>query len=471
MINSSYDTIAAIATSLGESGIGIVRISGGEALRIADTVFSAKSKNKPSQCTSHTLHYGWVVDAQGDTVQTALSQKSGSVIDEVLLAIMRAPRSYTREDVVEIHCHGGLIAVRAVLELVLACGARLAEPGEFTRRAFLNGRIDLTQAEAVADVISAKTDSALRQGLLQLQGGLAKKSRKIRQILVGALAQLEALIDFPEEEIDAAGNDSLRKAFDSAHDELAALLLGARQGAVLREGVHVVICGKPNAGKSSLLNALLKKERSIVTPIAGTTRDCIEEIIDIRGIPVRIVDTAGIIEPRNLVERKAVARARQQIRTADLALLVFDGSKKLDAKDAFLMRSLKAKRVIAIINKIDMKQRIAQVRIARSFPALVRISAKRSTNLADLETAIEIALLQGKVQVESSLLGNRRHTQQLRKAQNLVAEARNSLDNSVSPEITAQLLRDCLEVFDILLGLRFSEEVLEEIFTSFCIGK
>ncbi|MDD5166249.1 MAG: tRNA uridine-5-carboxymethylaminomethyl(34) synthesis GTPase MnmE, partial [Candidatus Omnitrophica bacterium] len=284
------DTIAAISTPPGESGIGIVRLSGKRALVIADEIFVSKDGGKVPGFKTYTTHYGWIT-------------QNAKVIDEVILTVMRAPRSYTKEDVVEINCHGGIVAMRAVLDLVLTKGCRLSLPGEFTKRAFLNGRIDLVQAEAVLDIIRAKTDSALRIGTEQLRGTLSGKINKLRQILLEMLVGIEANIDFPDEEITGVNLKRTLQKLNEINGILKEILDTARCGRIMREGIHVVICGKPNVGKSSLLNALLKQERSIVTPVAGTTRDTIEEVIDIKGLPVRIVDTAGILEPRDLIEK------------------------------------------------------------------------------------------------------------------------------------------------------------------------
>jgi len=452
------DTIAAIGTGVGESGIGIVRLSGQDALAIADKIFMAKDGKKPSSFKTYTVHYGWVKDKD--------------FIDEVILTVMRAPKSYTKEDVVEISCHGGIVAMRGVLDLVLKNGCRLADPGEFTKRAFLNGRIDLAQAEAVLDIIRSKTDSALKLGLEQLKGGLSFRINKIRDNLLGALAQLEANIDFPDEEIGAVNLERIRNGIGKADNELKNILENAKYGRILREGLHAVICGKPNVGKSSLLNALLKEERSIVTPVAGTTRDTIEEIIDIRGIPVRIVDTAGIIQPRGLVEKKAIQRSRKYMALADLVILMFDGSKSLSSEDKSLMNKLKKKQVIAVINKIDLKQKIQKDKIAGIFKYVVGLSAKKLKNINLLEDAVVDLVSSGKAVVnEAMAVSNRRHIEAIRQAQKLIAEALNSADNKVSAEFIAQGIKDALFYLDDILGKRFSESLLDKIFNEFCIGK
>jgi len=462
------DTIAAISTPPGEAGIGIVRISGKDALEIADKIFLAKEDKKPTIFLTHTTHYGWIIK-NGDRKRLP----GDGIIDEALLTVMRAPRSYTKEDIVEINCHGGIIALRAVLDLVLERGARLAEPGEFTRRAFLSGRIDLAQAEAVLDIIRAKTDSALRIGTEQLRGALSREIRRVRKTLLEISSILEANIDFPDEEISRVDFEKAKSQLRRTARQVELLLEGAKRGRLLREGIHVVICGKPNAGKSSLLNALLKQERSIVTAISGTTRDSIEEIIDIKGIPVRIVDTAGIIEPEDLIEKKAIQRTKRHIALADLVILLFDGSKKLNDDDRLLIRRLKKKKVIAVINKIDLAQRIEKEKILKTYPATVCLCARRSKNLNLLEEAISLFACGGRDgNISSSVIvANARHIQALRETQKNIAEAIDSLDNKLSAEFIAQDLKEAIGHLDHLRGGDFSDDLLDKIFSEFCIGK
>ena len=462
------DTIAAISTPVGEGGIGIVRLSGKDALAIADDIFVSNDRKKPSSFKTYSTHYGWIIDEK----TRKRENEETNIIDEVILTVMRAPRSYTKEDIVEINCHGGIVALRAVLDLVLADGCRLAEPGEFTKRAFLNGRIDLAQAEAVLDIIRAKTDSALKVGVEQLKGALSKEINKIRSLLVDTLAGIEANIDFPEEEIGRTDFAGISKKLGQAGERLMRIIESSRQGKILREGIHVVICGKPNVGKSSLLNALLKQERSIVTPVAGTTRDTIEEIIDIKGIPIRIVDTAGILEPRDLIEKKAVARSRKHIVLADLVILMFDGSKKLSKDDGALIKRLRKRQVLAIINKMDLKQKIEKQEVLKNFKHTIEISAKKSKNINLLEEAIAQLFFKGKVLgSESVMISNLRHILPLKEAQKLIAEALDSLDNKLSLEFIAQDIKEALAHLDDILGKRFSEDLLEKIFSEFCIGK
>lgn len=473
-LNNS-DTIVAIATPPGESGIGIVRISGKDALKIADKIFVSKCGGRPCDFKTYTTHYGWVIDSRAPKEKNAIRNTQyaqPNIIDEVILTIMRAPRSYTKEDIVEINCHGGIVALRAVLELVLESGARLAEPGEFTRRAFLNGRIDLAQAEAVLDIIRAKTDAALKVGQEQLKGLLSVRINKIRDSLLGKLSILEASLDFPEDDIGEANLRRITGDLIRINNELKGILDASRRGRIMREGIHVVICGKPNAGKSSLLNALLKQERSIVTPIAGTTRDTIEEIIDIKGIPVRIVDTAGIVEPRDLIEKKAMQRSKRHIDSADLVILVFDGTKRLSSEDRFLIKRLRKKTVLAVINKIDLRQKIERQKVIGIFPRIVEVSAKRLKKIELLEEQIADFVYKGRAKsAESVTVSNLRHILSLKEAQKLIAGAVDSLDNKLSLEYICQDIQEALGYLDDVLGKRFSQELLDRIFGDFCIGK
>ena len=453
------DTIAAISTATGEGGIGIVRLSGQEALAIADKIFLGLDKNEPTQFKSYSMHYGKIVDG-------------AKIIDEVILTVMRGPKSYTRQDVVEINCHGGPLALRRILELTLKQGCRLATPGEFTKRAFLNGRLDLAQAEAVIDVIRAKTDSALKISLGQLSGGLSSEINKIRQGLVDILVRLEASIDFPEEGLVDQNWPDLSKRLALVESKLNVLLSRAPRGRILRDGLHVVICGKPNVGKSSLLNALLKQERSIVTSVSGTTRDTIEELLDIRGIPVRIVDTAGILKPRNLIEKQAIRRSREQLKLADLVIILFDASKKLDEQDRRLIKEVKNKSAIAVINKIDLKAKIKEEQINGEFKKVVKLSAKSAKNINLLENALYDFVYQGEAQApEFMLVNNLRHIQALQDAQKLVSQARSILVDKLPLEFITQNLKDACVYLDKVLGKNFSADLLDRIFSDFCIGK
>jgi tRNA modification GTPase len=465
------DTIAAISTPVGEGGIGIVRLSGQDALKIADKIFLSKDGRKPSQFKTYTMHYGFIVEGVSSCLPQGGFMKD-KIIDEVILSVMRRPRSYTREDIVEINSHGGIVPLTKILDLALASGARLAEPGEFTKRAFLNGRLDLTQAEAVLDIIRAKTGAALSMGLGQLKGELGVSLGRIRQILLEALAILEAGIDFPEDEPAQINPEKVARGLALADKQAKGMLVDSSRSMVMREGLHVVICGRPNVGKSSLLNALLKRERSIVTPVAGTTRDTVEDIIDIRGIPVRIVDTAGILEPRDLIEKKAVAKAKEQIRLADLVLILFDASRKLSAQDQLLMRRLKNKQCIALINKIDLRPKLEKEKIAQAFSRVIEISARKFKNLDLLEDAIEDLVYRGKVICAGAqTLSNLRHINGLRLCEKFIADSIKSLDNKLPPEFIAQDIKEAISELDQILGKSFSAQLLDKIFSEFCIGK
>ena len=452
------DTISAISTAQGEGGIGIVRLSGPKALFIANKIFLPQTKGKPAEFRSHTLHYGLISD-------------NGKIIDEVILSVMRGPKSYTKEDIVEINCHGSVVALGKVLDLTIANGARLASPGEFTKRAFINGRIDLTQAEAVIDIIRAKTDSALKVSLGQLSGGLSKEISKIRQKLLNILVILEANIDFPEEGIQQDTAKILQSVITIEAD-LNQLLGSASSGRILREGIAVVICGKPNVGKSSLLNALLKKERSIVTSVAGTTRDAIEEMIDIKGIPVKITDTAGILKARDLIEKKAVKRSREYIKLADLVIIVFDASNKLDDGDRKLIKEIKNKDVIAVINKIDLKSRIQKEQIIKEFKRVVELCAKSGKNINTLEDALCEFVFKGKLHApEFLIVSNLRHIHALKNAKKLISQAKEALVKRLPQEFITQDLKDACVYLDKILGKNFSDDLIDRIFTDFCIGK
>lgn len=466
------DTIAAIATPIGEGGIGIVRISGKDALGVADKIFVSASGKKVASFKTYTTHYGWVVEKSKEKELNLEAFRPEELIDEVILTVMRAPRSYTKEDIVEINCHGGIVALRKVLDLALENGCRLASPGEFTKRAFLNGRIDLTQAEAVIEVIRAKTDTALNLGVAQLKGVFSKEINNIREELLNILASLEANIDFPDEALGALDLEGVKNVLMQVNSRITKLLTDSKTAKILREGIYVVICGKPNSGKSSLLNALLKEERSIVTNVAGTTRDTVEEIMDIKGIPVRIVDTAGILEPRDLIEKKAIQRSKKYIDLADLVIVLFDGSTKLSKEDDFLIKRLKNKKSIAVINKIDLKQKIERQKLEARFDSIIEISAKKIKNINLLEDAIANFVFSGKIHSHEPLMaGNTRHILAIKSVQKSVLEAIDSTQEKLSVEFIAQGAKDALIKLDEILGRQFHEGLLDKIFSEFCIGK
>lgn len=469
------DTIAAISTPVGQGGIGIIRLSGPDALTIADRVFISKDGKKPSSYKTYTVHYGWIVKSQKLKVKSQKSDKKDkrhNIIDEVLLTVMRAPRSYTKEDIAEISCHSGIVVLRQILDLVLANGARIAERGEFTKRAFLNGRIDLSKAEAVLDIINAKTRLALESSIKQLQGGLSNEISGIREKLLEVTALLEAHIDFPDEGIDNAGMNRVGKIIDEAAGKIGGLLSSAKHGKILREGISAVILGRVNVGKSSLLNALLKEERAIVTPIAGTTRDAIEEIIDLRGIPLKIADTAGIIEPRDLIEKEALKRTQSYFEKANLVLLVFDSSSSLGKQDRLLINKVKNKVVIAVLNKSDLRPGIEESEIRRHFTNVVKASSLNQKGLKELEEKIIQLVWSGKLAVgDEIIVTNSRHVQALKDSRQALEGARESLKRDLSIEFVAEDLKNCRRHLGRITGETEEGDILGKIFSEFCIGK
>ncbi|HOX54281.1 MAG: tRNA uridine-5-carboxymethylaminomethyl(34) synthesis GTPase MnmE [Candidatus Omnitrophica bacterium] len=457
------DTIAAVSTPLGQAGIGIVRLSGKDSLSIADKIFISREKNKPSKFKTYTTHYGWICE-----------NGKGKIIDEVIMTVMRSPKSYTKEDIVEINCHSGFLPLKKILNIAVKMGARLAEPGEFTRRAFINGRIDLAQAEAVLDIINAKTDSALEIGVSQLKGELSKKIEEIRNGLVEVLAYLEASIDFPEEDIDKLSLKQQTKHLVLAKRNIESLLESSEHGKIMREGIDVVICGKPNVGKSSLLNTLIKEEKAIVTHIPGTTRDIVEEVINLKGIPLRFVDTAGIIEPKDLVEKEAIKRSRKQLENCDLALFVLDNHQKISNQDKNLINNLKGKNIIFVVNKIDLSSKI-NIKTLKSLAknsTIVKISALHKLGIRDLEDAIIKNIWQGRFKTNKGVfISNIRHIQALR---NALFETDNTLElisKKISVELICFELTSAVKELDSITGRTIEKDLLDKIFSEFCIGK
>jgi len=488
MFKTMNDTIAAISTPIGQGGIGIIRLSGQDVLPIADKIFVSKDGGKPSGYKTYTVHYGWIVKSHQSipdvSVGAGMSPRhqkkpsaidhrlSTNVIDEVLLTVMRAPRSYTKEDIVEISCHNGIVVLREILDVVLSAGARLALPGEFTKRAFLNGRIDLSKAEAVLDVINAKTTRGLESGIRQLKGALSQEINKLKAKLLEVLALLEANIDFSEEEITPVQREKIAQSIDVVSGLIQALLHSASHGKILREGIRVVIVGKANVGKSSLLNALLREERAIVSPVAGTTRDAIEEILDLQGIPLKIADTAGIIEPRDFIEKEALKRTQSYFEKANLVLLVFDASRRLTQEDRALIKKASHKSVIAVLNKCDLKIRIEEGQIQRSFSRSVKISTRKQKGLMALEESIFQTVWQGNLEAsEEIIITNARHIQALKEARKALQQAKDSLAREASIEFIAEDLKICSNHLAHITGEIIEEDILDKIFGEFCVGK
>jgi tRNA modification GTPase len=455
------DTIAAIATPWGEGAIGIVRLSGLQATAIVDKVFLAKNKKPILDSKTFSLRYGWIA---GDR---------GVIVDEVVVSLMRAPKSYTREDVVEINSHGGARPLALILELVLANGARMAEPGEFTKRAFLNGRLDLAQAEAVLDIIRAKSDLALKNSLSQLSGTISRQIKSLRKNMLEILADMEASVDFSEEDISAVSLVSFQNRLFSVNAQLKDLIERGFKGKIIRDGLKVVIFGKPNVGKSSLLNALLKQERAIVTSIAGTTRDTIEEYINIKGLAVQLIDTAGMLKHRNKIEKEALLRTRKALHECDLVLFVLDGSSALTKEDWTLAQQIKDKKVLVVVNKSDKKRRIKVPAMAANFskPA-IEVSALKGKNIEVLEEAIYRTVFDGgPFADEGAVVSNARHMDILKKSLMACEAACATLAKKLSLEFVALDLRKAVDGLGALTGEVFSDKLLDVIFSKFCIGK
>lgn len=460
--NSIDDTIAAISTPIGEGGISIVRLSGARSIGIADSIFTAKNGKAPSECASHTMSYGYIV------------QHDRKIVDEVLLTVMRAPKTYTREDIVEINCHGGIQAAKNVLGLVLKSGARMAEPGEFTKRAYLSGRLDLTQAEAVLDVIRSKTEGSLRVAMGQLGGEISRAVNALRDGIIDIASQVEAAIDFPEEDVEILKPIQLKKRLEDIVERMERLADSFGEGVVLREGVLAVICGKPNVGKSSLMNLLLKRDRVIVSPIPGTTRDSIEELINLKGIPVRIVDTAGIGKNRCRLEAEGIRRSKAYIEEADMALFMLDASSGFGREDEAILKALGGRKKIVIINKTDRGRKLDVKKIRERFKGdrVIEISVTKKRNINLLEDAIAGMIWGGEfIQAESSVVSNARHKELLDKALVNMVSVKGLLEEGASPDIIAIDLKEAVVNLGLIVGKSVSDDILDRIFEQFCIGK
>jgi tRNA modification GTPase len=457
------DTICAISTPPGEGAIGIVRISGQDAIRIAQQVFRKKPSGSLEHLPSHTIHYGLVVDPA-----------TGEVLDEALLSILRRPRTYTREDMAEITCHGSPPLLTQVVALLLKSGARMAEPGEFTRRAFLNGRIDLTQAEAVMDMIQSRTRASLKVALGQLQGGLGREIKAVQDRLLSILTPIEANIDFSEEDLQVISEVDAEKNLVEVFTRTRKLLEGWEGGQILREGVAVAIVGRPNVGKSSLLNALLQQDRAIVTATPGTTRDVLEEWADIRGIAVKLMDTAGLRKTNDLVELEGVRRAKEAVERSHLALLVMDASQPLQDEDHVLMDFVEKKKRILVLNKGDLPQRIQEEKIKERLldSSLVKVSAMNSMGLERLQDVIRDEVFQGSVVIgETPLVVSYRHRAAIEKAHAAVGRAISAIHSGMSGEFWALEIRTAMNHLGEVIGTTTTDDLLDRIFSQFCIGK
>ena len=455
------DTIAAIATAMSNSGIGIVRISGDEALDVADRIFRPKKgSRKVSDMETHTIHYGYVTD--GD-----------EVIDEVMLLIMKAPRSYTCEDTIEIDGHGGVLVMKKILETVLKYGARPAEPGEFTKRAFLNGRIDLSQAESVIDVINAQNELALKSSVSQLQGAVLEKIKAIRAVVLHELAFIESALDDPEHVSLEGYPEQLHEIMSDAHSKVKKLLDSSDNGKMLKEGINTAIVGKPNAGKSSLLNILVGEERAIVTEIAGTTRDILQEQIQIGGIGLNVIDTAGIRDTEDIVEKIGVNKSREYIEKADLIIYVVDSSTELDENDQEIIEAIQNKKAIVLLNKSDLDAKTdASVLQTQLSKPILSISAKNNTGIHELETLIEEMFFSGKLSFNDEVyITNIRQKNALAEAQNSLKMVLQSIADGMPEDFFTIDMMNAYEALGTIIGESVGEDLVNEIFSKFCMGK
>ena len=457
------DTIAAISTAVSNSGIGIIRISGKDAVAVADRVYLSKGgKKRLADQPTHTIHYGYIVD-QGETV------------DEVLVMLMRGPKSFTAEDTVEVNCHGGVYAMKRVLDVVLKNGARPAEPGEFTKRAFLNGRIDLSQAESVMDVIQAKNEYALKSSLQQLKGAVRTAIEELRSRILYQTAFIESALDDPEHISLDGYPDRLSEEVHQLQKTLSELIASSENGRILKEGIRTVILGKPNAGKSSLLNALVGEERAIVTDIAGTTRDALEETIAFQGITLNLIDTAGIRETEDVVEKIGVGRAIEKAGAADLILCVFDAARPLDENDREILKVIEGKQAILLLNKTDLAVTLQETKLQEltggRYP-VVSVSAKEQTGLSKLTEQIHNLFYQGEISVQDELyITNARQKHALLDAAEGLQRVQESISLGMPEDFYSIDLLAAYEALGTITGETVGEDLVNEIFSRFCMGK
>ena len=455
------DTIAAIATGMTKSGIGIVRVSGEDAFSIVDKIYRSKSGTKKlSEMKSHTIHYGHIVD--GD-----------EVIDEVMVLLMRAPNSYTREDTIEIDCHGGVLVVKKILETVIKYGARPAEPGEYTKRAFLNGRIDLSQAESVMDVINAKNDFALKTSMKQLEGSVLNVIKEIRGKILHQIAYIESALDDPEHyDIDGYGEE-LDQIVETELKKIEKLLATADNGKLLKEGINTVIVGKPNAGKSSLLNSLVGKERAIVTDVAGTTRDVLEEQINLNGISLNIIDTAGIRDTEDIVEKIGVTKAKEYLKEADLVIYVVDSSRELSEEDHDIIKMIEDRNAIVLLNKSDLTPVTSREEMEKLLDKkVISVSAKEHLGINELEETIKTMFFHGKLEFNDEVyITNVRHKAALKNACDSLAMVRKSIADGMPEDFYSIDLMSAYEELGKIIGEAVDDDLVNEIFSKFCMGK
>ncbi len=459
------DTIAAIATAFGEGGIGIIRISGERAKEILEHIFIPINKNNPEkkQIVNRRLTYGTVIDPQ-----------NGQTLDEVMAVFMKSPYTYTTEDVAEIHCHGSSVSLQKILSLVLRNGARMAEKGEFTKRAFLNGRLDLSQAEAVIDLIKAKTAKSFQVALSQVEGNLSEKIKEIRKDLMEILVQIAVNLDYPDEDIEELTYEQQEKSLLLINDKIEDLLSSADTGRMLKEGISVTIIGKPNVGKSSLMNAFLKESRAIVTEIPGTTRDIIQESISVRGIPISLTDTAGIHETEDIIEKIGIEKSKQSFNQADLILFMLDSSRPLSEEDLEIAEYLKGKKAIALLNKTDLDSCIEKKEIEKRLPGILILSTSiiDKEGISEIEDEIEKMVYGGNlVQEDSKIITNVRHKELLLQAKQSITDALEMTKQMEAMDFVEVDIKRAWELLGEIIGETVSETIIDEVFSRFCLGK
>lgn len=456
---TEFDTIAAISTPIGEGGISIVRMSGEDAVKIANKVFKGANLTEVS---THTIHYGHIVDPE-----------SKKVIDEAMVTVLRAPKTFTREDIVEVNCHGGIVVTNHILQILLANGARMADPGEFTKRAFVNGRIDLTQAESVMDIVRAKTDKARQVAVGQLAGGLLEKIRSMRKEILDTLANVEVNIDYPEYDADQITADQMAKTSKDVIAEIDKLLNTAQEGTILRNGLATAIVGQPNVGKSSLLNYLTKSDKAIVTDVAGTTRDTLEEYVSVKGVPLKLIDTAGIHHTEDKVEKIGVERSQKALQQADLVLLLLDGSKNLADEDKALIEETKNKKRIIILNKMDIGQKINVQEMKKlTNSEVISTSILKQVNLDELENLIKKLFFSGITNSNDQILvTNQRQSGLLAKAKKQLEDVISAVEDGVPVDIAQIDFNGAWDTLGEITGDSAPDELINALFSQFCLGK
>ncbi|MDO6363736.1 tRNA uridine-5-carboxymethylaminomethyl(34) synthesis GTPase MnmE [Staphylococcus epidermidis] len=457
-----FDTITSISTPMGEGAIGIVRLSGPQAIEIGDILY--KGKKKLSEVETHTINYGHIIDPE-----------TNETVEEVMVSVLRAPKTFTREDIIEINCHGGILTINRILELTMTYGARMAEPGEYTKRAFLNGRIDLSQAEAVMDFIRSKTDRASKVAMNQIEGRLSDLIKKQRQSILEILAQVEVNIDYPEyDDVEDATTDFLLEQSKRIKEEINQLLETGAQGKIMREGLSTVIVGRPNVGKSSMLNNLIQDNKAIVTEVAGTTRDVLEEYVNVRGVPLRLVDTAGIRDTEDIVEKIGVERSRKALSEADLILFVLNNNEPLTEDDQTLFEVIKNEDIIVIINKTDLEQRldVSELREMIGDMPLIQTSMLKQEGIDELEIQIKDLFFGGEVQNQDmTYVSNSRHISLLKQARQSIQDAIDAAESGIPMDMVQIDLTRTWEILGEIIGESASDELIDQLFSQFCLGK